>query len=117
MAPTTPSLPSRPDTVVLQLANPDVTDATLAYLQTLTQLRELDVNDTQITDAGLELLSRLPALQILRLRGTKITDPGFRQYLDGKDTLLELDLRGTEVASKTLRAWKARQKERRRYLR
>jgi len=37
--------------------------------------------------------------------------------LGDNDTLLELDLRETEVASKTLREWKARQKERRRYLR
>jgi hypothetical protein len=110
-------LQSRPDTVVLQMANPDVTDATLMHLQAMSKLRELDLNDTQVTDAGLPRLSQLPALQILRLRKTKISDRAFREYLGDKDTLLEVDLRETEVASKTLREWKARQKERRRYLR
>ena len=110
-------LRTKPETVVLQMANADVTDETLQYLQGLSRLRELDVNDTQITDAGLPLLSQLPALRILRLRKTRITDQAFREHLAGKPTLLELDLRETEVASKTLRAWKAENKEQRKYLR
>jgi Leucine-rich repeat (LRR) protein len=110
-------LQSKPDTVVLQMANPDVTDAPLEYLQGMSQLRELDLNDTQVTDAGLSRLKSLPALQILRLRKTKVSDQAFREYLAGNDTLLELDLRETSVASKTLREWKTQQKDRRRYLR
>src|SRR5262249_41792047 len=46
----------KPDAVVLQMANPDVTDATLENLRGLTHLRELDLNDTQVTDAGLAVL-------------------------------------------------------------
>lgn len=110
-------LRTKPDTIVLQMANPDVTDETLQCLQGMSRLRELDLNDSQITDAGLPLLSRLPALRILRLRKTRITDQAFREHLAGKKTLLELDLRETEVASKTLRAWKAENKEQRKYLR
>ena len=116
-APTTRCCGRKPDTVVLQMANPDVTDETLQYLEGMSRLRELDLNDSQITDAGLPLLGRLPALQILRLRKTRITDQGFREHLAGKSTLLELDLRQTEVTSKTLRAWKAENKDQRKYLR
>jgi hypothetical protein len=110
-------LRTKPDTIVLQMANPDVTDETLQCLEGMLRLRELDLNDTQITDAGLALLGRLPALQILRLRKTRITDRGFQEHLAAKNTLLELDLRQTEVSSKTLRAWKAENKEQRKYLR
>jgi hypothetical protein len=109
-------LRTKPDTVVLQMANADVTDETLLYLEGMSRLRELDLNDSQITDAGLPLLARLPALQILRLRKTRVTDQGFREHLAGKSGLLELDLRQTEVTSKTLRTWKAENKEQRKYL-
>ncbi len=96
-------LESRPQTAVLQMANPDVTDETLRHLRGLTNLVSLDLNDTQITDAGLPLLSELPKLETLRLRGTKITDDGFRDFLAGKPTLREIDLRGTQVSGQTLR--------------
>lgn len=101
-------LRSRPDVVVLQMANPDVTDETLTYLTGMKKLRELDLDDTRITDEGLALLARLPALRSIRLAGTAITDDGFRKHLADKDTLRELDLRRTRVASKTVRDWKAR---------
>jgi hypothetical protein len=99
-------LESRPNVVVLQMANEDVTDDTLRHLRGSKLLRELDLNDTQITDEGLAVLAGLPALRSLRLRKTAITDAGFRQHLLGKETLRELDLTGTRVASKTVREWK-----------
>jgi hypothetical protein len=110
-------LRTKRDTVVLQMANPDVTDETLTHLEGMAKLRELDLNDTQVTDAGLALLSRLPSLQILRLRKTRVTNQGFLEHLASKSTLRELDVRETEVASKTLRAWKAEDKDHRKYLR
>jgi Leucine-rich repeat (LRR) protein len=109
-------LAAKTATVVLQMANPDVTDSTLDYLQRYQLLEELDLNDTQITDAGLARLSSLPRLRVLRLRGTRITDEGFRTHLLDKNTLQELDVRDTAVASKTLRQWKNDQSEIRRYL-
>ncbi len=109
-------LVTRRDTVVLQMANPDVTDQTLLYLTGLSELQELDLNDTQVTDRGLALVAELPRLRVLRLRGTKVTDQGFRDYLLGKDSLRELDVRETSIASKTMREWKKKQKEIRRYL-
>lgn len=100
-------LDARPDTVVLQMANSDVNDQTLEHLRSMTRLRELDLNDTQVTDAGLAVLAALPRLETLRLRNTRITDEGFQKNLAEKESLMELDLQGTQVASKTVRAWKA----------
>ena len=40
-----------------------MTDAGLEHLKGLTQLRELNLNDTQVTDAGLEHLKGLTQLQ------------------------------------------------------
>jgi hypothetical protein len=109
-------LASKPDTVVLQMANADVTDETLQYLQPLDLLQELDLNDTLVTDGGLARLAQLTRLRVLRIRGTRVTDEGFRQYLLNKDSLEELDVRNTTVASKTLRQWKSAKGDVRRYL-
>jgi len=100
-------LESKPNMVVLQIANPDVTDDTLEYLRGFQKLRELDLNDTKVTDGGLPIIAELPALRELRMRGTKITDEGFHKFLSGKESLTKLDMRGTSVASKSLRAWKS----------
>ncbi len=109
-------LVERSDVVVLQMANPDVTNETLQYLQGLEQLRELDLENTSITDEGLAILAKLPALESLRLSNTKITDEGFRKYLLEKESLLNLDLTGTKgVLSKTLREWR-KLREGRRYV-
>jgi hypothetical protein len=95
----------KPDTVVLQMANPDVTDATLESLKEMKVLRELDLSGTQVTDIGLKTLKELPALATLRLARTKITDKGFHDTLFGKDSLMQLDLSGTQVSRETGRAW------------
>ena len=59
-----------------------------------------------MTDAGLEILKDLPALTTLRLARTKITDKGFRSTLFAKDSLMQLDLRGTQVSRETVEAWR-----------
>jgi hypothetical protein len=92
--------------VVLQMANPDVTDQTLNYLRGMDQLRELDLNDTQVTDEALPLVAGLPRLEELRLARTKISDEGFRKHLSDKESLLKLDLTGTKVKGKSKREWK-----------
>jgi len=53
-----------------------VTDAGLANLAGMTELRGLFIPDTNVTDAGLMHLSRLPNLLALDLRGTKVTSAG-----------------------------------------
>jgi hypothetical protein len=100
-------LRERPNVVVLQMANADVTDETLDCLNGLTKLRELDLNDTKITDAGLPKLAKLGTLETLRLKDTAITDDGFREHLLPLESLKEIDLRGTGVANATVREWKA----------
>jgi hypothetical protein len=91
---------------VLQMANPGVTDETLKLLRGFTQLKELDLHDTAITDAGLAELQYCPRLETLRLKNTRITDAGFRAHLLDRDGLREIDVRETEVKSRTLRDWK-----------
>jgi hypothetical protein len=108
-------LPRFQKAAVLQMANPDVTDATLRLLRGFTQLKELDLNDTAVTDAGLAELQQCPRLEILRLKNTGITDAGFRACLLERDSLQEIDVRETQVNSKTLRAWRM-QKEGRKFL-
>ena len=96
----------KPDVVVLQMANPDVTDNSLESLQAMKTLQELDLSGTQVTDAGLKILESLPALSKLRLARTKITDQGFHSTLFAKDSLMQLDLSGTQVGRETVQAWR-----------
>jgi hypothetical protein len=105
-------LRGRSQVVVLQMANADVDDQTLTYLDGLERLRELDLNGTQISDEGLAILARLPRLQELRLARTRISDEGFQKYLAAKETLKKLDLTGTAVKGKTKRDWKKAQEGR-----
>jgi hypothetical protein len=95
-----------PDVVVLQMANPDVTDQTIEALRGMKELQELDLNGTQITDAGLNVLKDLPALSALRLARTNITDQGFHDTLFSKESLMKLDLSGTRVGRDTVSAWR-----------
>ncbi len=99
-------LAAKPSTVVLQMANPDVTDSTLTNLRGMTRLRELDLSDTQVDDDGLKELESLNLLDTLRLKETKITDEGFRKWLEPREALKQLDLRGTAVTKETGKAWR-----------
>ena len=94
------------DVSILQMANPDVTDEVVGKLQEMKTLRELDLNGTQVTDTGLKVLRQLPVLESLRLARTKITDAGFRQMLSTKESLMELDVRNTQVSRESIKAWR-----------
>jgi hypothetical protein len=109
-------LKSRPDTAVLQMANPDVTDGTLEYLRGMTGLRELDLTDTQVTDAGLAVLKELPNLQDLRLTRTRVTEQGVREQVLTLPNLRRLDVRGLKLPRPLLRNWKNADPQRRDYL-
>jgi hypothetical protein len=112
-------LAERPDTAILELGNPDVTDETLEVLLEMPNLRELTLNDTAVTDAGLATLARLPALERLRIARTRITPEGLRRFLDAPPRQLrELDVSGNEIPTKILRSWKnaAAAGEERRYV-
>jgi hypothetical protein len=110
------TLQGRTDIIVLQMGNPDVDDHTLSYLTGMNRLRTLDVNDSKITDEGLAVIAGLPALQELRLARTPITDEGFQKHLAGKQSLLKLNLTGTDVKGKTKRDWKKARPEERDYV-
>jgi hypothetical protein len=101
-----PGLRAQTDLAVLQMANPDVTDATLAHIEPLERLRVLDISHTQVTDQGLEAVARLPALEELYLTGTRITDRGVQQWLTPHPKLRRLDVRDTSVSAATLDAWR-----------
>jgi Leucine Rich Repeat (LRR) protein len=73
-----------------------VTDAGLAHLTGLTNLRQLDLRGTHATDAGLAHLKRLTNLSKLDLRGTHVTDAGLA-HLKRLTNLSKLDLRGSQV--------------------
>jgi Leucine Rich repeat len=110
------TLTSHPDLVVLQMANGDVGDATLAYLAGMDRLRKLDISDSEITDEGLRTLAALPQLQELHLARTHISDDGFRTHLGSKESLLKLNVTGTEIKGKTMRDWKKAKPDLREYV-
>jgi hypothetical protein len=56
-----------------------VTDAGLAFLGRLPQLRQLNLAGTKVTDAGLEHIRGLTQLEDLHLAGTQVTDEGVKK--------------------------------------
>jgi hypothetical protein len=106
-------LGSKKDVVVLQMANPDVTDHTLERLKGMQRLQELDLNNSQVTDAGLINLRDLPALNALHLKNTKVTDQGLRDSLASMESLMRVDLTGTQVSKESVQAWLDARKGRR----
>ena len=82
--------------VELNLRRTKGTDAGLAHLKGLPNLRELNLESTQVSDAGLVHLKGLTGLKTLRLGGTKVTDAGLVQ-LKGLANLTDLKLSRTQV--------------------
>jgi Leucine-rich repeat (LRR) protein len=74
-----------------------VTDAGLAKLANLVNLRELDLTAWNITDKGLSSLQGLTKLQILNLSFTGISDKGIN-YLAAFTQLESLDLSNTSIS-------------------
>ena len=56
-----------------------MTDAGLQHLKELSQLRELNLDDTKVSDVGLEQLKGLTQLRELRLDGTNVTVAGVKK--------------------------------------
>ncbi|NBV47365.1 MAG: hypothetical protein EBR86_17450 [Planctomycetia bacterium] len=100
-------LRTRPDIEILELANPDVTDETVAILGDLPRLRELTLDGSQVTDAALATLRSFPALVTLRVARTKITAEGVRAFLEEPPPALEqFDVSGNGIPAAALRAWR-----------
>jgi hypothetical protein len=109
-------LAARPDAVVVQMANPDVTDETLRYLLPMSQIKRLDLGGTKITDAGLATIARLTSLEELNLSRTAVTDQGLKDHLFNLESLKRLNVEGTRVSSATAKDWGAAKPGRRRPL-
>lgn len=60
----------------LVLASLEVQDDQLKYIENLTGLEDIDVEDTEIGDAGLRWLHKLTKLRNLRLKSTLVTGKG-----------------------------------------
>ena len=100
-------LTQKPDTIVLQIGNSDVTDETLDYLSGMTELKQLDLNDSAITDEGLACIRQLSQMERLLLRGTRITDDGFRKHLLPMKNLKQVDFSQTAISPELIDEWKA----------
>ncbi|MBB1283763.1 hypothetical protein HRH25_05190 [Flavisolibacter sp. BT320] len=82
-------LPLQKQLVWLKLNDTKLTEAELAILGQLTNLRTLSLNNTGITDAGLASLKNLRNLQLLSVVNTKVTTAGLQQ-LSGLSNLQSL---------------------------
>ncbi len=62
--------------IAVDLAQTTVTDADLAAVVQLSQVRELNLRETLVSDPGLETVAQLNELEFLGLTGTLVTDSG-----------------------------------------
>jgi hypothetical protein len=65
--------------IALQLGNSQVTDAGLASLQGLKDVRVLRLEHDKITDVGLESVSTMTGIGEVVLTGTQVTDAGIKK--------------------------------------
>jgi hypothetical protein len=70
-----------PDLRTLSLSHTKITDAALVHVKGLTRLENLSLDRTDVTGAGLENLTGLPRLETLGLAGSHVTDAGEAQDL------------------------------------
>lgn len=82
----------------LNLAGSKVTDAGMANIAPLTNLRRLHLEKTAVTDAGLAHIKGLANLEYLNLYGTAVTDAGLAN-LSGMKNLKNLYLWQTKVTA------------------
>ena len=87
---------------VVELAYPDVTDASLKELGPLKRLTSLSLFNTKVTDTGLKELAGFKRLTHLRLRDSEVTDAGLKELVPLKG-LTHLDLGATNVTDSGLK--------------
>lgn len=81
---------------------PRITDAGIAHIAKMPNLKFLNIGQSQISDHGCSVLAQSPSLQILALTETKISDSGLAAIAALK-SLRELDVRGTLVSDDAIR--------------
>ncbi len=82
--------------VIPDLPQNEITDAGLARLGNLRELKGIDLGGTDITDDGLRLLLAMPNLVWIYLDGTKVKGPGI-SYLRKHKHLSMLELNGCTI--------------------
>ncbi len=82
--------------VYVNLDDTQVTNAWLAHLAGLTELRVLSLDRTKVTDEGLIHVKRMTDLEALSLNQTRITNVGLI-HLQGLTGLRKLDLGRTDI--------------------
>jgi hypothetical protein len=79
------TLSNLPDIEVLELGNnPGITDAGLAHLSGLANLKTLYLYGTSVRGPGIGVVATLPKLEALSLQGTPVTDRGILQLKNSK---------------------------------
>lgn len=84
------------DLHVLDLGHTDVTDSSLAHIESLRGLRVLELTSTDITDEGLLHVAKLTGLTSLGLSHSRISDEGVKE-LGGLTRLRELWMSSTDI--------------------
>ena len=89
----------------LEMSSSGVTDAGVAHIAKLGQLRRLSMPHSKVTDGSLALLcASLPQLQTLNLSGTVVTDSGLQTLVDSApESLLSVILIKTSVTEAAAR--------------
>lgn len=82
--------------VTLKLSHPTLGARIAPQLESLTELRQLDLGGTSMTDEGLQALAKLPSLRVVQLDRTQVTNRGL-EHLAHLGSLEELNLHGTDV--------------------
>jgi len=80
----------------LYLSKTQIGDEGISHLAKLSKLEGIILNDTNITDAGLAHLKGLGNLNMLYLQNTRVTDAGL-EHLKGSAHLEQLWLGGTKI--------------------
>ena len=80
----------------LDLARREATDAGLANLTAVKNLKDLVLSKTEVGDAGLANLKGMKLLAVLNLSGTRVTDAGLT-HLRGLPALRLVGLKDTRV--------------------
>ena len=88
---------------LLYLGEAKVTDAGIAHLKGLSNLEELDVSETGITSASAATFKLLTALKTLSVSKTKFSDAGTAQLVELKN-LKQLNAVSTDVSTKGAKA-------------
>ncbi len=85
----------------LSLSNSKITDAGLAPVAGLENLEHLNVAMTRVDDAGLTYLKGLKKLRELDIAFTSVTDAGLK-HLEGLKSLRSLDIKGTRITDEAV---------------